>query len=229
MKLSIIIPVHNEELSIEEVLSKVSALPIQDKEIIVIDDASSDRTGRILIELNKTMDFKLLHHLKNQGKGAALNTGFGYATGDLIIIQDADLEYDPADIPSLLEKMGENTAAVYGNRGIKKWPKRGFHFVLGAKILTTTINILYGSRLKDVYTGYKLFNLKRIGPHFLKNLSSTGFEFEAEVTCKILGLRETIIEIPISYTPRSKAEGKHIGWTDAVRGFYTIILCRLGI
>jgi len=114
---------------------------------------------------------------------------------------------------------------VYGKRGSKRWPKRGYHYIIGAKILTVTINILFGGKLTDTYTGYKLFNVNKIGINLLKNLKSTGFEFEAEVTCKILAQNGKIVEVPINYIPRSKNEGKHIGLKDVFKGFHTILLC----
>ena len=229
MKLSIIIPVHNEEQYVKKVLEKVLAVPLTcEKEIIVINDGSTDNTEKILEELVKKNNLKLFKHQKNLGKGSAIKTGITESTGNLIIIQDADLEYNPRDIPTLLEKINKDTAAVYGNRDTKKWPKREYRYVLGAKILTMIINLLYGSKLKDVYTGYKLFNAEKIDINLLKNLKSTGFEFEAEVTCKILSNGGKIVEVPIEYIPRNKKEGKHIGLKDAFKGFSTILCARLG-
>jgi glycosyltransferase involved in cell wall biosynthesis len=228
MKLSIIIPVHNEEKSIEKILEKVFSVDFScGKEVIIIDDGSSDNTPKILLELNKKYDFKLLNHKNNLGKGTAIKTGLKIINSDLVIIQDADLEYDPNDIPLLLNNMTNEISAVYGKRGYKKWPKRCFYYVLGAKILTYMINILYNENLTDVYTGYKLFNLNKIDINLLKNLKSTGFEFEAEITCKILTNKGKIKEVPITYIPRNKEEGKHIGLKDAFKGFIMIISCYL--
>lgn len=229
MKLSIIIPVNNEDKYIEETLKKVSGVTLPyEKEIIVINDGSTDNTKKILEEIKNKYNFKLLHHLKNLGKGQAIKTGLQEVTGEILIIQDADLEYDPSDIPNLIKKI-QNVSAVYGNRGIKKLPKRGYRYILGAKILTNVINLLFSSKLKDVYTGYKLFNLKKIDINLLENLKSTGFEFEAEVTCKILKSGGKIIEIPISYTPRNKKEGKKIKFKDSIKGLLTILKCKLNL
>ncbi len=228
MRLSIIIPAHNEEKFIEQTIDKIFRLEIE-KEVIIVNDGSTDNTQRILENLKNKYNFKLIKCEKNSGKGKAINNGLLEVTGDFLVIQDADLEYDPKDIPKLLEKIDENASAVYGNRGVKRWPKRGYYYVLGAKILSITINLLFGSKLKDVYTGYKLFNLKRVDLNMLKDLHSTGFEFEAEITCKILKSGGKILEIPITYIPRNKEEGKHIGLKDAFAGFFTIIKCRLGL
>lgn len=227
-KLSIIVPAHNEEKYIEETLRRIFLFSTTfEKEIIVVDDGSSDGTMGILEKKRGENGFILLKHEKNLGKGRAVKTGLGAATGDLCIIQDADLEYLPEDIPKLLEAADEEVSAVYGMRSARKWPKFGFHYVLGAKIMTLLVNILYGSRLHDVYTGYKLFNLRKVDMSMLRNLKSEEFEFEAEVTCRILEKRGIIREIPINYAPRDKKEGKHIGWKDAFLGVFTIFRCFL--
>jgi dolichol-phosphate mannosyltransferase len=224
MTLSIIIPAHNEESFIEQTIKKVYELNIPyEKEVIVINDGSNDKTEEILNNIWHKYKFKIVKNSKNLGKGASIKNGLELITGKFLIIQDADGEYDPEDIPSLLKHMSNEIGAIYGDRGTKKWPKRGYHYVLGAKILTVFINLIYGSKLKDVYTGYKLFNLNKIDLNLLKNLKSTGFEFEAEVTCKILKNKNIIIEIPINYIPRNKEEGKHIGFKDAIIGFWTIL------
>jgi dolichol-phosphate mannosyltransferase len=223
MKLSIIIPVHNEEKFIQETLSKVFGVALEcEKEVIVVNDGSTDGTAQILKEVAKKYDFKLMTHGTNRGKGSAIKTGLELATGDAIIVQDADLEYDPKNIPALLAKLDPSIWAVYGRRSGKVWPERGLHYILGAKLLTWAINTLYDSSLHDTYTGYKLFNLEKV-LELLRSLKSTGFEFEAEITCKILKAGGEIIETPIDYIPRSVAEGKHIGWLDGVKGLLTII------
>lgn len=224
MKLSIIIPVHNEEKSIEKILEKIFSIDFScEKEVIIINDGSDDNTEKILSQLIKKHDFKLLEHKNNLGKGTAIKTGLKIINSDLVIIQDADLEYDPNDIPILLNNMTNELSAVYGKRGYNKWPQRSFYYVLGAKILTHMINILYDENLTDTYTGYKLFNINKIGIDLLRNLQSTGFEFEAEITCRILANKGKIKEVPISYIPRNKKEGKHIGFKDAFKGFLTIL------
>ncbi len=230
MKLSIIIPAHNEDRTIEKVLDKVMQVGLGkwEREIIVVDDGSTDKTGELLekfaagLARNKK-SIKVLRHSKNTGKGLAIRTALLSATGDYVLIQDADLEYDPVDISKLLSS-AKTGVAVFGNRGVKRYPERGFHFVLGAKILTWTLNVLYKRRLYDLYTGYKLIPLK-----ILKSLDlqSNGFEFEAEVTCKLIKRGLKITEIPIKYQPRNKEQGKHIGYKDFFKGFLMILICRI--
>jgi len=245
MKLSIIIPAHNEQATIKQVLKKVMSVNIAprpgsgpssawEKEVIVINDGSSDATKTILETIPPflsgrlkvgVLDFVVIHHEKNLGKGAAIQTGLKRATGDYIIIQDADLEYDPADIPNLLSLIlnGESHhIAVFGARGHKAYPERGFHYVVGAWVLTTFYNLLFNQRLTDLYTGYKL-----IPTGILKslNIHSAGFEFEAEVACKLAKRGVIIKEIPIHYQPRNKNQGKHIRFVDAVKGLWMIIKC----
>jgi len=224
MKISIIVPAHNEEKTIGQVLRGVLELDLGEweREVIVVDDGSSDGTGEILKD-SRFQDLKIISHPKNLGKGAAIKSAIAKATGDYVIIQDADLEYFPQDIPKLLSA-AKNRQIVFGDRGVKRYPERGFHYVIGAKILTWTVNLLFGSRLHDLYTGYKLIPLQVIRSF---NLESAGFEFEAEVTCKILKAGYKIAEIPINYQPRNKEQGKHIRAKDAVLGLWTIVKFRL--
>ncbi len=235
MRLSIIIPAHNEEATIQTVLERVLAveLPGWEKEMIVVDDGSTDGTGQIVSGLMHQLGIPFLSgrtkmeyvvHEQNRGKGEAVRTGLGKATGDYIIIQDADLEYDPADIPKLLEQAKNGCTAVFGARGSARYPERGFHYVIGAKLLTWTADLLYGAHLTDLYTGYKLFRSEDIK---CLPLTSRGFEFEAEVSCRLLKHGCKVAEVPISYKPRNREQGKHIGWTDAVKGFWVIIRERI--
>jgi len=222
--LSIIIPAYNEKEFIAKVLEKVFSIPSSiEREVIVVDDGSRDGTLQILGSLKPKYNFKLISHEKNLGKGAAIKSGIREALGTHMIIQDADLEYDPREIPKLLEKMDESVWAVYGSRPSRIVPERGAHYIMGAKLLTLTINLLYGAHLKDAYTGYKLFNLEKMNKETFLNLRSSGFEFEAEITCKILKNKGRIIEVPIEYTPRGKSHGKKINFKDAIRGFITTI------
>ncbi len=229
MKLSIIIPAHNEDRTIEKVLDKVMRVDLGKwtREIIVVNDGSTDRTKEVLEKFRQSLArnrklLTILHHSENQGKGAAIKTALKKATGDYVIIQDADMEYDPSDIPRLL--LGTKPGvAVFGDRGVLRYPERGFHFVLGAKILTWTVNLLFRRRLYDLYTGYKLIPLKELKS---LHLQSNGFEFEAEVTCKLIKKGIKIIEIPIKYQPRNKEQGKHIGYTDFFKGLLMILKCR---
>ena len=222
MKLSIIVPAHNEEAFIAEAMGRIFETSISmEREVVVVDDGSTDRTNEILTDLKKKYDFVLIKHETNRGKGAALRTGYNVAKGDLVIIQDADLEYFPSDIPALLEQMENNDfIAVYGNRGVRQWPRFGYHYVLGAKLLTGIFNILYGQDVRDVYTCYKLFTRNAV---LKMNLESNCFEFEAEVSCKFAKMGGKIKNVPIRYIPRNKDQGKHIGFNDAVLGLFTIL------
>lgn len=226
MKLSILIPAHNEETTIEQVLRQVENINIGqwEKEVIVINDGSSDRTAEVLQGINFT-NLKIIHHKTNYGKGAAIKTGLKEVTGDYVIIQDADLEYDPRDIPKLLSLIFHNqqSLAVFGARGAKSYPERGFHYVIGAKALTLTFNLLFGVWLTDLYTGYKLVPAKAMKS---MNLQSTGFEFEAEISAKLRKMGIKIKEVPINYKPRNKEQGKHIRAKDALVGWWAIIKYR---
>ncbi len=244
MTLTIIIPAHNEEKTIAEVLRRVLKVDLGEwqKEIIVVNDGSTDKTGKII---NKIFGIRPVHHKINLGKGSAIQTGLKTAKGDYVLIQDADLEYFPEDIPKLLlvlsnpfpfdyrsgqalnpsPQQGREIVevAVFGKRGFKAYPERGFHYVVGAWMLTTCYNLLYGQKLTDLYTGYKL-----IPSHIFKtlNIQSKGFEFEAEVSCKLAKRGVIIKEVPINYQPRNKDQGKHIRFVDAIKGFWKIIKLR---
>lgn len=225
-KLSIIIPVFNEEKTIETVLEKISGLnlPAWEKEIIVVDDGSKDNSKFKMSTFSRSptgrQNFILLFHENNKGKGEAVKTALKEAGGEYVLIQDADLEYDPDDIPNLLrEVVVKNYPAVYGSRNLKP-ERRGYpHYVLGVKILTGLVNFIFGTRLTDIYTGYKL-----VRTDILKslNLESRGFEFEAELTVKLLKAGFSITELPIHYYPRSFKEGKKINFRDGLKGLWTI-------
>jgi len=232
MKLSIIIPAHNEEATIKQVLEKVAGVDLGEweKEVIVVNDGSSDGTKTMIDDALSLFDGRqkviMVHHEKNLGKGAAIQTGLKKASGDYVIIQDADAEYDPSDIPNLLSLIlnGESyQLAVFGARGHKAYPQRGFHYVIGAWLLTTFYNILYRQKLTDLYTCYKL-----IPASIFKdlNIQSQGFEFEAEVSCKLAKRGVIIKEVSINYKPRNKDQGKHIKFIDAIRGFWAILKYR---
>lgn len=217
-KLSIIVPVYNEEKTIALVLKKIIEQPTAPwkKEIVVIDDGSTDGTELKIGQFENQV--KYLKSETNQGKGAALRAGIKIATGDAIIIQDADLEYDPADWPKLLDKF-DNQSAVYGSRNIKP-EKNGYsHYVLGVKLLTLLTNLLYKSKLTDIYTCYKLLPASTIKTIPLK---SNGFEIEAEITARLLKGGLIIQEVPISYNPRKFSEGKKIRLKDGASGLWTI-------
>ncbi len=226
MKLSIIVPALNEEKTIGQVLDQLAELNFigWEKEVIVVDDGSTDNS-KIKMQSAKSQGKiqNLIFHEKNQGKGAAIRSALEVAIGDAVVIQDADLEYDPAEIQNLLEAY-ENGAAVFGSRNLH--PERtGYpHYVLGVWVLTKLINILYRAHLTDSYTCYKL-----IPRDVMKSLDlqSRGFEFEAEVCVKLLKKGIKIKEVPIRYSPRRFAEGKKIKARDGLIGLWTIIKNRI--
>lgn len=226
MKLSVIIPAYNEEKTISEILKKVNAvlLPNFEKEIIIIDDKSSDNTLNVLESLKNQYNFILLKHQQNKGKGAAIRTGVLKATGDFVIIQDADLEYEPDEYKKLLLPFLEKKAeVVYGSRilGTKKRGKLSFY--LGGRIITMATNLIYGIKITDEPTCYKVFKRDLLNS---LNLESNGFEFCPEVTAKIAKRRIKIYEVPISYFPRDKSEGKKIKWKDGIIALWTLLKYR---
>jgi len=223
MRLSIIIPVYNEKNTILKILSKIDGVFLGDieKEIIVVDDGSDDGTREILNNL--TGKYKIIFHEKNQGKGMAIRTGLKYTSGDWIIIQDADLEYDPNDYIKLLNFAKENNAqAVYGSRtsNLKRGVMSGLIYALGGLFVTFLTNILYKTNLTDEATCYKLFKTDLI-----KNipLNCERFEFCPEITAKVAKRGIKIFEIPINYYPRHKKEGKKINWKDGLEAIWTLI------
>ena len=222
MKLSVIIPVYNEKNTIEEIIHRVLNVEIGlEKEIIVVDDYSQDGTREILEGLNQ-LNIKVYFHSKNQGKGAALQTGFSKAEGDIILIQDADLEYDPREYPILLEPILDGRAdAVYGSRFLGG-PHRVLFFwhYIGNRLLTTFSNIMSNLNLTDMETCYKAFKGEILNKITLK---SKKFGFEPEITIKLAKLKCRIYEVPISYSGRDYNEGKKIGWKDGIAAIFHII------
>ncbi len=217
-KLSIVIPAYNESRTIHEIIRRVQAVQLGlSQELIIIDDASSDGTRQLLEKLSADGSdaVRVLFHDKNQGKGAAIRTGLAHARGEIIIIQDADLEYDPRDYPTLLEPILEDQAdVVYGNRfhGGSHRVLYFWHYVAN-QFLTFLSNVLTGLNLSDMEVGYKAFRadvLKRI------TLKSNRFGFEPEITQKVANLGCRIYEVPIRYHGRTYMEGKKIGWKDGV-------------
>ena len=225
VKLSVIIPVYNERATIREILNRVRAVDVgMEKEIIVVDDGSTDGTRELLREEEARGDILLVFHERNQGKGAAVRTGIERASGDIILIQDADLEYDPRDYPQLLQPLIEGKASVvYGSRFLGPRKAMLFWHALGNKFLTLVTNILYDSILSDMETGYKAFRAEVIKGIPLR---SRRFEFEPEVTAKILKRGHRIYEVPISYTGREYHEGKKITWRDGFIALWTLIKYR---
>ncbi|GIX06248.1 MAG: glycosyl transferase [Candidatus Poribacteria bacterium] len=214
-KLSVIIPVYNERETLPKVLQRVQEVEIGiEKEVVIVDDASTDGTRELLQELEKAAppNVRIAYHPRNRGKGAALRTGFALASGDLILVQDADLEYDPADYPRLLEPIQSGEAeVVYGSRFLTGRQTVWIHY-LGNRALTLLSNCVNGLRLTDMETCYKLIptELLRSIP-----LRSDRFGFEPEITAKLARRGARIVEVPIRYQPRSWKQGKKIGWKDA--------------
>ena len=223
MKLSIIIPVFNEKNTITAVVRVVKNVALE-KEIIIVDDASTDGSVEILKVISREPGIKVLYHEKNMGKGSAIKTALPHITGDLVIIQDSDLEYDPNEYPELIEPIIENKAdVVYGSRFLKPNKRIYLRFYLGNKLLSFCISMLFGKKITDSYTCYKLFKTEIFKG--LK-LTSSGFEMEAEITSKLLKSRYRLVEIPINYHPRSIKEGKKICWKDAVKGLFSMLKYR---
>ncbi len=224
-RLSIVIPVYNERATIEEVLKRVQAVPL-DKEIVVVDDGSTDGTGELLRGLHDP-GIRLFVQTPNRGKGAALRRGFAEARGTIVIVQDADLEYDPADYARLLEPIERGVAdVVYGSRFLGG-PHRVLLFwhSVGNHLLSMLSNMLTNLNLTDVWTCYKVFRAEVLQSLTLRE---DRFGFEAEVTAKIARGRWRIYEVPISYHGRTYAEGKKITWRDGVRGVWCTLRYGLG-
>ncbi|HJN62363.1 MAG TPA: glycosyltransferase family 2 protein [Candidatus Parcubacteria bacterium] len=214
MKLSIVIPIYNERETLLKIIEKVEeadSLSLE-KEIILVDDGSTDGTREILKNLEKK--YLVIYHSKNQGKGAALRNGFKKATGDIILIQDADLEYNPQNYPSLLRPILENkTEIVYGSRNLKKNPRVHLKYYIGGKITNWLFNFFSGAKLTDFWTCYKVFKAPILKSFELKK---NGFGFEAEVTIKSLKKKYKILEVPIDYSPRTTKQGKKIRPRDGL-------------
>jgi len=221
MKISVIVPVYNERNSIAEIIKRIGAVALE-KQVIVVDDGSSDGTREVLSRLGQDNNIKVLFHDKNRGKGAALRTGISQATGDIIITQDADLEYDPSEYPELIKPilMG-NADVVYGSRLRGGKPQRVYLFwhKLGNDFLTLITNILFNTTISDMETGYKVFRREV----FEKvKIRSSGFAVEPEITAKIFKNKFRVYEIPISYYGRTYQEGKKITWKHGFEAIFAL-------
>ena len=227
MKISVLIPAHNEERTMAEIIRRVKAVNLT-KEIIVIDDASTDKTGHILDRVSREQDsgnpIKVIRHLQNQGKGASIRAGLKEAVGDIIIIQDADLEYDPQDYAGLIQPIIDGkTSVVYGSRCLSKNRISSPGFFLGGKLLSFLTNLLYRAGITDEPTCYKVFKRE-----VLQNLDlkCRRFEFCPEVTAKVRKKGYKIHEVPIRYYPRKIKEGKKIRFSDGLSAVWTLIKYR---
>lgn len=225
MKLSIIVPTYNEVHTIREVLQRVRAVELSvEREIIVVDDGSTDGTREIIAEEAAADDVIALFHSHNQGKGAAVRTGIARATGDWLIIQDADLELDPADYPRLLAPvLAGQVQVVYGSRFRDGYGSLPWRQLFGNKFLTWVTNLLYGGHLTDMETCYKLLPVELMKG---MRLRARRFEIEPEITAKLLKRGYRIHEVPISYRYRDQDEGKKIGWRDGVQALWALIKYR---
>lgn len=224
MKLSVIIPVYNEAKNISEIVKRVQATRLA-TEIIIVDDGSMDGTGEILQKLDGKRKVRVLIQAKNQGKGAAVVTGLKAAAGDILLIQDADLEYDPRDYPALLKPIQEGVAdVVYGSRFLGAAHRvTMFWHQLANQLLTLMTNILYDSILTDMETGYKVF---RRGVIEGMTIRAKRFNFEPEFTAKILKRKYRIFEVPITFNPRDYSDGKKIKLKDAFEAVWALIIYR---
>ena len=231
MKLSVIVPVFNEKNTILEVLKRISAVNI-DKEILIIDDGSTDGTRDVLKTVDshqsaadrRNDEIKIIYHKRNMGKGRAIRTGLNNATGDVVIIQDADLEYDPQDYPKLIEPILSGRAkVVYGSRLFGKGKKSYWSFYLGGRLLSFLANLLYNAGITDEPTCYKAFRADVIKSIDLK---CRRFEFCPEVTAKVRKKGYKIFEVPINYEPRSIKDGKKISWRDGLEAIWTLVRYR---
>ncbi len=224
MKLSVIIPVFNEVQNIREILARVQATELP-WEIVIVDDGSTDGTREVLRELDGKNKIRVILHEKNQGKGAAVRTGFSHARGDVFLIQDADLEYDPRDYPAILKPIEEGIAdVVYGSRFLGA-PRRStmFWHMIANKLLTLATNLLYNNILTDMETGYKVFRREVLDGITIR---SNSFNFEPEFTAKILKKKVRIFEVPITFNPRDYSDGKKIKIHDAFEAIWALLKYR---
>ncbi|MBV8951918.1 MAG: glycosyltransferase family 2 protein [Actinobacteria bacterium] len=223
-RLSVIVPVYNERNTLPEIVRRMRSveLPI-DHEVVLVDDGSTDGTRALLPQLVDST-VHVVKHEQNRGKGAAIRTGLQNATGDVVLIQDADLEYDPDEWPKLLAPLLKGRArVVYGSRFTGEGRAMPVSSWLGNRLLVGATNVLYNTTLSDIETGYKVFDRQ-----FLDQLTLTadGFDFEPEVTARVLRSRERIYEVPISYTGREREEGKSFTWRDGALALWVLVKCR---
>jgi len=221
---SVIIPAFNEEQTIGQVLAALRTLPLE-KQIIIVNDGSTDGTYTVLEELRATHELTVVHCQENRGKGFAIRSGLPHVKGEVVVIQDADMELDPADIPELVKPLEkENVQVVYGSRFLNGRGNASLQNFIANRILATYTNLLYGCRITDESTGYKAFSTELITR---LELTCEGFEFCPEVTAKILRAGYRIHEVPVSYVPRTKKQGKKLRfWLDGLFAVWTLLKYR---
>jgi glycosyltransferase involved in cell wall biosynthesis len=224
LRLSVIVPVYNEKATVTEIVRRIRAVPIP-KEIIVIDDGSTDGTREVLATIDRQDDLRIVLHERNRGKGAAIRTGMAQAGGEIVIIQDADLEYDPAQYPRLIQPIVEGVAdVVYGSRFLPVGPHRVLYFwhYVANRALTTLSNMFTDLNLTDIETCYKVFR-REVVQSIAGTLKEDRFGIEPEMTAKVARRRYRVYEVGISYFGRTYQEGKKIGFVDACRAFWSIV------
>jgi glycosyltransferase involved in cell wall biosynthesis len=222
-RLSVVMPVYNERGTIDEIIARVLAVPLR-IELIVVDDGSSDGTRDRLVELQRERGFVLLLQPRNQGKGAALRAGFDRVTGDVVVIQDADLEYSPEEYPELIELICQGRAdVVYGSRFLGRHRVFLFTHYVGNRLLTLVTNVLFNTILTDMETCYKAMRVEVLRSFRLR---SDGFGIEPEITAKIFKRRYRVYEVPITYDGRGYDEGKKITWRDGVVALWVLLKYR---
>ena len=225
MLVSFIVPAHNEEATLEEVLERVYALPLE-KQVIVVDDGSTDATGEIAARWRDDRGVVLVSQ-QNRGKGAAVRAGIPHVDGEIVVIQDADLEYDPADVPALIEPIERGSAdVVFGSRLSGGKPQRAYLFwhLVGNRFLSLLTNVLYNTTLSDMETGYKAFRTDVLRS---LDLREDDFAIEPEITAKVSKRKLRIYELPISYYGRTYAEGKKITWRDGFKAIWVLVRVRI--
>jgi len=223
--LSVVIPVYNEMGTLREVLDRVKSSPVP-KEIIIVDDGSTDGSKEFLDKLDDP-EIKVIHHPHNRGKGAAIRTALNYVRGDYVLIQDADLEYDPEEYPKLLAPIfqGRSIVAVFGSRFLGRIENMKLRHYVANKFLTFITNLLFGSNITDLCTGFKLYKTSVIRG---MSLERRGFDLEHELTAKLLKKRYVIAEVPITYRGRDVRSGKKVRWKDFFLDLYTLLRYRFG-
>jgi glycosyltransferase involved in cell wall biosynthesis len=229
-KLSVIIPAYNEAQTVARVIDRVLVVKLEgfEREIIVVNDGSTDGTDEVLEQFahGGSDQVTVVHHEQNRGKGAAIRTALEHVEGDLVITQDADLEYDPEEFPKLLALFEDPAVqVVYGSRNLRKNPRSSWRFYWGGRLVSWVANLLYGSDLTDEATGYKLFRTELLRS---LDLQADGFAFCPEVTSKVLRRKIEIHEIPITYQPRGLEEGKKISWRDGLKAVCVLVKHRFG-